>query len=84
MARAPIPLTDLATDEEGAVIELGGGRGLVSRLATLGFTPGAPLKMVQNFGSGPLIVRVRDTHIALGRGEAGKVVVQRLRRNSHA
>ena len=82
MARAPIPLTDLATDEEGAVLELGGGRALVSRLATLGFTPGAPLKMVQNFGSGPLIVRVRDTRIALGRGEANKVFV--LRRDSHA
>jgi ferrous iron transport protein A len=84
MARAPIPLTKLDTDEEGAVIELGGGKGFVSRLATLGFTPGAPLKMVQNFGSGPLIVRVRDTRIALGRGEASKVIVQRIQRDSHA
>lgn len=84
MARAPIPLTELDTDEEGAVIELGGGRGFISRLATLGFTPGAPLKMVQNYGSGPLIVRVRDTRIALGRGEAGKVFVHRVQRDSHA
>jgi len=84
MSRAPIPLTDLATDEEGAIIELGGGRDFVSRLATLGFTPGAPLRMLQNFGSGPLIVRVRDTRIALGRGEANKVVVRRMRRSHHA
>jgi ferrous iron transport protein A len=82
MAHAPIPLTELDTDEEGAVSELGGGRTLVSRLATLGFTPGAPLKMVQNFGNGPLIVRVRDTRIALGRGEANKVFV--LKRENHA
>ena len=82
MAHAPIPLTELDTDQEGAVLELGGGKTLVSRLATLGFTPGAPLKMMQNFGSGPLIVLVRDTRIALGRGEAKKVFV--VRRGNHA
>ena len=82
MAHTPIPLTELETDQEGAVLELNGGRTLVSRLATLGFTPGAPLKMIQNFGNGPLIVRVRDTRIALGRGEARKVFVRR--RNNHA
>jgi Fe2+ transport system protein FeoA len=31
--------------------------------------------MVQNFGHGPLIVNIRGTRIALGRGEAAKVVV---------
>jgi ferrous iron transport protein A len=81
MPNPPILLTELATDEEGAVVELRGGAGFVSRLATLGFTPGAPLTMIQNYRHGPLIVRVRDTRIALGRGEAGKVVIRR--RNNH-
>jgi len=49
----------------------------MSRLATLGFTPGAKLTMVQNFGRGPLIVSIRGTRIALGRGEAAKVHVAR-------
>ncbi len=49
----------------------------MSRLATLGFTPGATLTMVQNFGRGPLIVNIRSTRIALGRGEAAKVLVER-------
>lgn len=31
--------------------------------------------MVQNFGHGPIIVMVRGTRIALGRGEAEKVMV---------
>lgn len=77
MSNSTIPLTRLDTDQQGAVAELHGGRGFVSRLATLGFTPGAPLKMVQNFGFGPIIVLVRDTRIALGRGEASKIWVQR-------
>ena len=51
------------------------GHSLVSRLAALGFTPGAEVEMIQNFGQGPVIVSVRDTRIALGRGEASKVLV---------
>lgn len=48
---------------------------MTSRLATLGFTPDARVTMVQNFGRGPIIVMVRGTRIALGRGEAEKVMV---------
>ena len=70
-----IPLNTLTPGEIGVVRELAGGRGFMSRLATLGFTPGAKLTMVQNFGHGPLIVNIRGTRIALGRGEAAKVVV---------
>lgn len=77
MSNSTIALTQLDTHQNGAVAELRGGRGFVSRLATLGFTPGAPLKMVQNFGFGPVIVLVRDTRIALGRGEASKIFVHR-------
>jgi ferrous iron transport protein A len=51
------------------------GQALASRLATLGFTPGTELVMVQNYGWGPIIVQVRDTRIALGRGEASKIQI---------
>lgn len=77
MAQQPIPLTQLAAHENGTVAELRGGRGFVSRLATLGFTPGAQLAMVQNYGRGPIIVLIRDARIAMGRGEATKVMVHR-------
>jgi len=68
-------LSNLAPGEMAVVHELTGGWGFTSRLATLGFTPGAKLTMVQNFGRGPLIVSIRGTRIALGRGEAAKVYV---------
>ena len=70
-----VPLTKLEVGETGVVRRLDGGRGLIGRLAVLGFTPDAEVTMLQNFGRGPLIVTVRDTRIALGRGEAGKVRV---------
>ncbi len=73
-----ISLSALAPGEVGVVRQLAGGRGFISRLATLGFTLGVEVNMVQNFGHGPLIVLVRDTRVALGRGEAMKVLVGRM------
>lgn len=54
-----------------------GGHGFLSRLASLGFTPGADLRVVQNYGHGPIIVNLRGTRVALGRGEAEKILVER-------
>ena len=50
---------------------------MLSRMTALGFTPGADVTVVQNYGRGPLIARVRDARIALGRGEADRVYVRR-------
>ncbi len=73
--RACQPLNAAPTGARVVVQEVRGGQGILSRLATLGFTPGALLTVVQNFGRGPLIVAVRDARIALGRGEAGAIQV---------
>ncbi|HIE38400.1 MAG TPA: ferrous iron transport protein A [Anaerolineales bacterium] len=72
-----VPLSALRTGERGVVVQLAGGRGLLGRMTALGFTPGAEVTVIQNFGRGPLIARVRDARIALGRGEAGQIYVRR-------
>jgi|GEM_PF-405225 len=72
-----ISLGLLNKGERGIVEGLQAGHTLVSRLSVLGFTPGAEVEMVQNFGYGPVIVSVRDTRIALGRGEVAKILVRR-------
>jgi len=71
-----VSLNSLPVGHIARVTELRGGRGLIGRLACLGFTPGARVHMLQNHGYGPLIVEVRDVRIALGRGEAAKIRVQ--------
>ena len=71
-------LNSLGSGQVGVVQDLNGGRGFISRAIALGFTPGTEVAMVQNFRHGPLIVVVRDTHIALGRSEAGKIQVGKL------
>jgi Fe2+ transport system protein FeoA len=72
-----VSLTALSVGERGVVVELTGGQGLLSRITSLGFTPGVEVTVVQNFGRGPIIARVRDARIALGRGEANKIQVRR-------
>ena len=57
------------------VRQLSGGRGIVGRLASLGFSTGVAVQVLQNLGHGPLLVLVRDTRIALGRGQAVKIRV---------
>jgi ferrous iron transport protein A len=70
-----IRLSALKADQVCTLYHLAGGRHMASRLATLGFTPGAELTMVQNYGWGPVIVQLRDTRIALGRREAYTILV---------
>ena len=72
------PLNSLENGEVGVVQGMNGGQGFVSRAVALGFTPGVEVVMLQNFRRAPLIVVVRDTHIALGRGEAAKIGVRKL------
>ena len=50
----------------------------MSRLAALGFVAGAHLEVLQNSGRGPVLVRVQNTRVALGRNEATKVLVEEL------
>ena len=70
-----VPLSEMCTEEQGIVVGIHGGWWLRSRLLSLGFSPGVQVSLLQNFGHGPLIACVRGTRIALGRGEAEKILV---------
>jgi ferrous iron transport protein A len=71
-------LANLPAGGRGRVQKLSGGRDFASRVAAMGFTPGAEVSVIQNYGHGPVIVSVRDTRVALGRGEALKILVEEL------
>ena len=74
--RAGRSLYSLQAGQSGRVVELRGGHGFATRMSALGFTQGTEIHMVQNFGHGPIIVMVRGTRIALGKGEADQVRVK--------
>ena len=69
------PLSEIKTGENATLQSIKGGKDISYRLTSLGLTPGASIEMLQNFGRGPLIVNVRGTHVALGRGEARRIIV---------
>ena len=72
-----ISLTQLSVNHHGIISALDHAVVEAIRLISLGFTPGAEVSMAQNYGFGPLIVNVRGTWVALGRGEAAKILVER-------
>ena len=71
-----ISLTQLSVDHHATILAFNMGTVETTRLVSLGFTPGAKVSMAQNYGYGPLIVTVRGTRVALGRGEAAKIFVE--------
>lgn len=73
-----LPLSQLPAGVTAQVTQVHGGHGLVNRIACLGFTPGAEVKLLQNYGHGPLIALVRGARLALGRGEAEQILVRVL------
>ena len=70
-------LANLSRGETAFFLAFNAGREAAGRLTSLGFTPGAPISMLQNYGKGPLVVSVRGSRVALGREEAVKIVVRK-------
>lgn len=88
-----VPLAMLPVGAKGKITRIHDGRGLVSRLSDIGFIPGVEVRVVHSHVSshhrhhhhghnpvhgGPLVVEVKDSRIALGRGVAMKIMVQEV------
>ena len=71
-----ISLDRLISGSHGIVRRLQGGNEFASRLAAMGLSIGSEFELLQNRGHGPVLVLVRGTRIALGRGEALKILVE--------
>ena len=79
MAEQPTSLlAEVLADRRVLVREIHGGKDFVSRMTALGFTEGVAVQVIHNHGRGPLIALVRGTRVALGRGEALKVLVEEV------
>ena len=69
-----MPLTMVNPGQEVMLIDIRGGRGIRSRLYSMGLIPGVKLTVVGNRG-GPIMVAINDTRLALGFGMASKIMV---------
>ncbi len=62
--------------ETVTVAALRAGWGLQRRLADLGLTPGASVRVISSGRPGQVVIEVRGSRLALGRGVAAKVMVR--------
>lgn len=69
-------LLNLSPGETGIVTACAGGRGVVFRLAAMGFVPGSRVTVLSNHRGSPVLVLVHGARIALGKGEAAKIMVR--------
>lgn len=70
-------LTDLNPGEEGIITDLEGGRGMQSRLRSLGLIEGQRIRKISALvWGGPVVVLVNRAQIAIGRGMARKILVR--------
>jgi ferrous iron transport protein A len=51
------------------------GRGLNSRLASMGLVPNVEITVVNNSRPGPFMISVKNSRMMLGRGVAHKIMV---------
>ena len=70
-----MPLNAVNPGQEVTLIDIQGGRGLRSKLYSMGLIPGVKLTIVGNRG-GPIMIAVNDTRLALGFGMARKIMVE--------
>ena len=69
-----VVLTQAVVGQPLILVKIDGGKDVTRRLIELGLTPGVKLRLIQDSG-GPVILAVRDSRIALGRGMANKIIV---------
>jgi Fe2+ transport system protein FeoA len=81
-SRSKVPLTALKKGEVGTVASIGGshgkGGGFKKRLMDMGLTPGTRVAVVKSAPfHGPFEVIVRGSRLALGRGMAERIFVEK-------
>jgi ferrous iron transport protein A len=69
-------LSRIDPETEVTLIDIIGGRAIRSKLYSMGMVPGVSLRVMSRNEHGPLIVGVKDSRLVIGRGMAGKIIVE--------
>ncbi len=69
------PLSQVPEGSTVTIAAVLGGRGLRSRLTTMGMLPKSRISVVHNGRSGPFVISIKNTRMVLGRGIADKIMV---------
>ncbi|MCR5284631.1 MAG: ferrous iron transport protein A [Treponema sp.] len=69
-------LSELKKDEKGIIASINGDARFVSRITSIGLTPGCSISIIINEKRRPILVYSRDTMIALNRRECDGIEVK--------
>lgn len=60
------------------VLKINGGNNLLKKLNSMGIFEGSLIEKVVSYNHGPVIVKVMNSRLAIGRGMAEKIMVEEI------
>jgi ferrous iron transport protein A len=69
------PLSTVKAGQTVKIASIHAGRGLNSRLASMGLVHGTQITVVNNDQPGPFVISIKGSKMMLGRGMAHKIMV---------
>jgi Fe2+ transport system protein FeoA len=69
-------LSSVKPGNEVTISDINGGRGIKSKLYSMGLVPGTKLTVLNGNSTGPVMIAVRDSRLAIGHGMAQKIIVR--------
>ena len=69
-------LKKMKKDSEAVITAVNGDSRFISRITSIGLTPGCPITIIKNEKNRPILVYSRDTMIALNRSECDLIEVE--------
>lgn len=70
-----MPLAIVQVGRRVRFVAVDAGRGLQSRLSSMGLVPGVEIEVLRNSLQGPFLIAVKGSRIMIGRGMAQKIMV---------
>ncbi len=71
-------LSEVKENKEALVSAINGDTRFMSRITSIGLTPGCRVKVIKNDKNRPVLVYSRDTMIALNRSECKGITVEEV------
>ena len=69
-------LSDLSPGNEGVIVSINGDTRFLSRITSIGLTPGCKIRVIKNDKNRPILVFLRDTMVALNKNECSNIKVE--------
>ena len=71
-----VSLGEMIENSSGCIAKIDGDSRFISRIVSIGLTPGSSFALLKNDGRSPVLVFCRDTVIAVNRKECSQIFVK--------